>query len=164
MVEPWLRGIDPSLNPVIAHLLRASLHIREDSEAVIRELTPAQLWARPHEMTSAGFHAKHLAGSTQRLCTYLEGMPLSEGELRQAAAEGHGEETAEQLMVAIHAALDRYEASIRTLDAGSFASVREVGRNKLPVTAISLAIHIAEHGLRHVGQLIGAAKLARAGW
>jgi hypothetical protein len=44
-----------------------------------------------------------------------------------------------------------------------FGLMRHVGRRRLPVTAIGLAIHIAEHGQRHVGQAISAAKLARAG-
>jgi hypothetical protein len=43
-----------------------------------------------------------------------------------------------------------------------FGDVREIGRKRLQTTAISLAIHIAEHGQRHVGQAISAAKLARA--
>jgi hypothetical protein len=36
-------------------------------------------------------------------------------------------------------------------------------RKRLQTTAVSVAIHIAEHGQRHVGQAINAAKLAKAG-
>ena len=36
-----------------------------------------RIWSQPHGMTSAGFHAKHLAGSTQRLCSYLAGAALT---------------------------------------------------------------------------------------
>ena len=45
--EPWLRGPTPDRNPVIAHLLRASQHIREDVEGAVSRLTPAQIWTAP---------------------------------------------------------------------------------------------------------------------
>ena len=32
IIEPWMRGIVPGINPVIGHLLRAAEHIREDVE------------------------------------------------------------------------------------------------------------------------------------
>jgi hypothetical protein len=38
---------------------------------------------------------------------------------------------------------------------------REVGRKRLPTTAIGLLTHIAEHTQRHVGQAISASKLAK---
>ena len=70
--------------------------------------------------------------------------------------------TAEELLAEIRLALMRYENLVRELRAESFGSLREVGRRRLPVTAVSLAIHIAEHGQRHTGQLVSAARLARA--
>jgi hypothetical protein len=153
--EPWLRGILPDIDPVIGHLLRASQHIREDAERVLGSLTPEQLWA-----TRAGFHAKHLAGSTERPCTYLEGGQLSAEQSAAASHEAEGSETPVELLARICAALDRYERIIRELKPEGFVDVREVGRKRLPVTAISLAIHITEHGMRHVGQLISVAKPA----
>ncbi len=158
--EPWMRGIVPGIDPVIGHLLRASEHIREDIERAIAPLTVDQLWAKPHGMTSAGFHAKHLAGSIDRLCTYLEGRQLAAEQLAALKAESTGDESAEQLLAAIRAALARYDDLVRSLTPAHFGDVREIGRRRLQTTAISLAIHIAEHGQRHVGQAIGAAKLA----
>jgi hypothetical protein len=111
-------------------------------------------------MTSAGFHAKHLAGSTQRLCTYLEGGQLSTEQVAAIAQEKFGSESPGDLIAAIHAAFDRYEGVIRRLAPGEFGTVREIGRQRIPTTAVGLAIHIAEHGQRHVGQLITAARLA----
>jgi uncharacterized damage-inducible protein DinB len=159
--EPWMRGIVPGIDPVIGHLLRASEHIREDLEGAIQALSREQIWARPGGMTSVGFHAKHLAGSTERLCTYLQGEQLSAEQLAALKAEGSGEETADQLVAAVKAALAQYEELVRALTPEHFADVREIGRKRLQTTAISLAIHIAEHGQRHVGQAISAAKLAR---
>jgi hypothetical protein len=113
-------------------------------------------------MTSAGFHAKHLAGSTARLCTYLEGSQLSPDQLAAMKAEGSGNESGGELIEGVNRALSRYEDLVRRLNPESFGEVREIGRKRLQTTAISVAIHIAEHGQRHVGQVINAAKLAQA--
>jgi hypothetical protein len=159
--EPWLRGVLPGVHPVTGHLLRASQQIREDAGQSLLTLTPAQLWATPHGMTSAGFHAKHLAGSTQRLCTYLEGGQLTAQEVAEVALEGSGSDSPAELISAIEAALDRYDQLVTQLAPGDFGGVREIGRQRIPTTAVGLAIHIAEHGQRHTGQLICAARLAQ---
>ncbi len=156
-----MRGIVPGIDPVVGHLLRASEHIREDLVRAIGALSREQLWARPGGMTSAGFHARHLAGSTERLSTYLEGRQLSVEELAAMKAEvSAGDESAEELIAAAGRALARYEGLVRGLVPDRFGDVREIGRKRLQTTVISLAIHIAEHGQRHVGQAISAAKLA----
>jgi len=155
-----MRGIVPGIDPVVGHLLRASEHIREDLERAIAPLTKEQLWATPNGMTSAGFHTKHLAGSTERLSMYLEGHQLTAEQLAAMKAEGTGQESAEQLLAGVRAALAHYEDLVRALSAEHFGDIREIGRKRLRTTVISLAIHIAEHGQRHVGQAISAAKLA----
>jgi hypothetical protein len=157
-----MRGILPGIDPVRGHLLRAIEHIREDLERAVADLSTGQLWATPNGMTSAGFHAKHLAGSTERLCTYLEGRQLSAEQLAALKEEGCGQESAAELIAAARQALGRYEDAVHGLRPEQFGDVREIGRKRLQTTAISLAIHIAEHGQRHVGQAISAAKLARA--
>src|SRR5580693_6464879 len=113
--EPWMRGIVPGIDPVIGHLLRAGEHIREDLERAIAPLSVEQLWATPGGMTSAGFHVKHLAGSTERLSTYLEGRQLSVEQIAAMRAESTGTESAEELIVAARLALARYEELVRAL-------------------------------------------------
>ncbi len=156
-----MRGIVPGIDPVIGHLLRAAEQIHEDAATAIGDLTPAQLWAKPHGMTSAGFHAKHLAGSTERLSTYLAGKQLTAEQLAGIAQEGEGSETAAQLLASIDASLGGYRKLLHTLSPQDFGSVREIGRKHYKTTAISVAIHIAEHAQRHIGGMIAAAKLAR---
>jgi hypothetical protein len=157
-----MRGIVPGIDPVIGHLLRAGEHIREDLERAIAPLSVEQLWATPGGMTSAGFHVKHLAGSTERLSTYLEGRQINAEQLAAMRAESTGTESAEELIGAVRAVLTRYEDLVRALSPEHFGDVREIGRKRLQTTVISLAIHIAEHGQRHVGQAISAAKLVKA--
>jgi uncharacterized damage-inducible protein DinB len=156
--EPWLRGVLPGLDPVIGHLLRSSQQIREDLTRAIAHLTVEQLWTPP----SPGFHAKHLAGSTQRLCTYLEGHQLNETQLAELSRESEPGESAAALLKSVELALDRYEALLRTLPPEHFNTIREVGRQRLQTTAIGLAIHIAEHGQRHTGQAISLGHAASA--
>jgi hypothetical protein len=62
----------------------------------------------------------------------------------------------------VRRSLERYEQLVQTLTPIMLGDLREIGRQRLPTTAISLAIHIAEHGQRHIGQLITTAKLVRA--
>jgi hypothetical protein len=159
--EPWLRGILPGIDPVIAHLLRAAQHLREDVEKAAQGLTTQQVWARPLGGNSAGFHLKHLAGSTDRLLTYLAGQTLSPEQLEHLREEGTGTENADELIAAVHQTLDRYEEAVKAIQPPEFAAIRRVGRAQLEVTAISLAIHIAEHGHRHVGQLVTVCSAAR---
>ena len=161
--EPWLRGIIEGVHPVVGHLIRATEQIREDAETAIGDLTAAQIWSKPHGMTSAGFHAKHLAGSTERLSTYLAGAQLTPEQLAAIGTEGEGIETAADLLASIDAQLDRYQGMVRSLSPKDFDTVREIGRKRYRTTAISVAIHIVEHAQRHIGGMIAAAKLARRG-
>jgi hypothetical protein len=161
--EPWLRGVDPLVDPVIGHLLRGSQHLREDMAQAIGELTVAQIWTPVHGLTCAGFQAKHLAGSTLRLCAYLKGEQLTAEQIAAIRSESHGDENAAQLTGAVNQALDRYDALLRTLRPADFGAIREIGRQRLQTTAVSLAVHIVEHGMRHVGLAIAAAKAAMNG-
>jgi hypothetical protein len=147
--EPWLRGLLPGVDPVISHLLRSSQQIRED---IARAIAPS---------SPAGFHLKHLAGSTDRLCTYLEGHQLSAQQMEALARENDPDDDAAKWIAAIGRALDRYDEIIRRLIPAQYGEIREVGRKRLQTTAIGLAIHIAEHGQRHTGQAITCQKLMK---
>src|SRR5580698_9728532 len=118
--EPWMRGIVPGIDPVVGHLLRASEHIREDIERVIAPLSVEQLWATPSGMTPAGFHAKHLAGSIERLSTYLEGRQLTAAQLAELKAESTGQESAQELIAAVRTSLARYEDLVRAMTPDHF--------------------------------------------
>lgn len=159
-LEPWMRGIIPGIDPVIGHLLRAAEQIREDAAKTLAPLTPHSLWCSEYGVTSAGFHARHLAGSTRRLCAYLEGRQLTAEELAALALEQNaGHESATELLTAILDALAHYETILGKLSPSQFSEIREIGRKRYQTTAVSLAIHIAEHAQRHIGGMIAASKL-----
>ncbi len=159
--EPWLRGL-PDGPILTAPILYAIQQAREDLARYTESLTSEQIWAKPYGLGSVGFHIRHIAGSTDRLMTYLQGRQLSTSDLSELEMEAVPGATRNELLATLEAAFERAEKVVRALDPASLAEPREVGRKRLPTTVIGLLTHIAEHTQRHVGQAISAAKLARA--
>ena len=162
-VEPWLRGAIPGVHPLLAPILYSFQHAREDLARYTETLTLEQIWATPHGFGSVGFHLRHIAGSTDRLMTYLRGEALNREQMEVLAAEKEARGTSRgELLGELDRAFREAEAVIRALDPARLAEPRWVGRKRLPTTVGGLLTHIAEHTQRHVGQAISAAKWAVA--
>lgn len=160
--EPWLRELNLGVHPALAQPLFALQQVSEDVSKHTSGLSDVQVWASPLGLTPLGFHLRHLAGSTDRLTTYLAGGALSESQLAELAREKSPGPSREELLAALEVAVQRADDVIRNLDPDEFASPRYIGRKRIPTTAIGLAIHIAEHSQRHTGQIISACHLLRA--
>lgn len=161
--EPWLRGPIPDVNPLAAPVLYAFQQAREDLVRYTEGLTDDQIWATPHGFGSVGFHMRHIAGSTERLTTYLQGRELSSTQMAALHAEaGRIGPGRDELLADLDRVFRGAEGVVRSIDPDTLAESRTVGRKRLPTTVIGLLTHIAEHTQRHVGQAIGAAKLAKA--
>jgi hypothetical protein len=119
------------------------------------------VWAALAGESTIGFQLRHIAGSVDRLTTYLRGEPLNEQQLHALKTEHHAGATLAELLFEADEAIDRASVAIGKLAESEFGADRFVGRAKLPVTAIGLAIHIAEHTQRHTGQLILLCRIAR---
>ena len=159
-----MRGPIEGVHPLLAPVLYSFQMAREDLEKYTAGLPPARIWATPHGLASVGFHMVHIAGSTNRLVTYLQGKELSSEQLDAMAAEAApGEPSREQLLAVLNDAFRDAEAVIRATDPATLGDARTVGRKRLPTTVIGLLTHIAEHTQRHVGQAIVTAKLAAMG-
>ncbi|MCX6626573.1 MAG: DinB family protein [Candidatus Solibacter sp.] len=159
--EPWMRGPIAGVHTLLAPVLYSFQMAREDLAECTASLPPALLWATPHGLASVGFHILHIAGSTNRLMTYLQGRELDAAQWDAMAAEASPREwSRDQLLAALDQAFGDAEAVIRATDPATLAEPRTVGRKRLPTTVIGLLTHIAEHTQRHVGQAIAAAKLA----
>jgi uncharacterized damage-inducible protein DinB len=161
--EPWLRGPIAGIDPLTAPVLYAFQQAREDLARYTESLTPGQIWATPHGFGSVGFHIRHIAGSTGRLISYLEGRQLTEEQMAELRSEkeplaGGREELLHLLETSFRAA----EEVVRRLDPATLREPRHVGRSRLPATVIGLLTHIAEHTQRHVGQAITAARWVAA--
>jgi hypothetical protein len=157
--EPWLRGPIAGVHPLIAPVLYAFQQAREDLAHCTHGLTNEQLWASPHGFTSVGFHIRHIAGSTERLTTYLEGRELTPTQLVALDAESQpGTATLDELLLLLDASFRYAESVVRGIDVATLAEPRHVGRKLLPSTVIGLLTHIAEHTQRHVGQALTTAR------
>lgn len=157
-----MRGPIEGVPTLLAPVLYSFQQAREDLARYTEGFTPDQLWATPHGFGSVGFHLRHIAGSTDRLMTYLEGRQLSESQMDFLKHEHDAGESLGELLDSMNTVFERAEAVVRALNPARLEEVREIGRKKLPTTVIGLLTHIAEHTQRHVGQAISAAKLARA--
>jgi uncharacterized damage-inducible protein DinB len=159
--EAWMRGPIPGIHPLIAPSLYGFQQAREDLAKHTEGLTTDQIWVRPHGFGSVGFHLRHIAGSTDRLATYLEGKQLSKDQMEFLRREHEPGASREELLAEIGAAFQRVETLAHSIEPERLSEPREVGRKRLPTTVLGLLTHIAEHTQRHVGQAISAAKLAR---
>jgi uncharacterized damage-inducible protein DinB len=159
--EPWMRGPIDGVDPLVAPVLYSFQQAREDLRRWTEGLSMEELWATPHGFGSVGFHLRHIAGSTGRLMSYLQGLALDAGQLGALQTEhepaGAGRD---ELLAFVDASFEDAERVVRALNPGTLRDPRAVGRRQLPTTVIGLLVHIAEHTQRHVGQAISAAKLA----
>lgn len=161
--EPWLRGPISGAHPLVAPVLYAFQQAREDLAKYTQTLTAEQLWASPHNFGSVGFHIRHIAGSTERLMTYVQDRDLTPTQLAAIELESQqGTATRDELLGLLDAAFRYAESVVRTIDVSTLAEPRYVGRKRLPSTVIGLLTHIAEHTQRHVGQAITMAKWMQA--
>ena len=160
--EVWLRGALPDYVDELQPVAHSLLQVREELDRVAA-LPSAQLWARPGGVASIAFHLRHLAGSLDRLITYATGKQLSPAQYEFLANEGReNDESAETLVRAGQAAIDRALTHVRTTPLCTLDEAREVGRNRLPSTVLGLLFHAAEHAQRHSAQIITTMKVLRA--
>jgi uncharacterized damage-inducible protein DinB len=161
--EVWLRGPIPDVPALLQPVAHSLLQCREEMAARLRGLTPHQIWNRPGgDAASIGFHARHAAGSLDRLFTYARGEGLSPAQAAALAAEATPDLTpdvAATLVDAFDAAVETALHQLRATSPASLTAARAVGRAGLPSTVIGLLFHAAEHAQRHVGQLTTTAKL-----
>src|ERR1700720_2403003 len=149
--EPWMRGPIPGVDALLAPLLYSFQMAREDLARWTEGLTASQIWATPHGFGSGGFHLRHIAGSTDRLMTYVKGQQLSEVQLAVLKAEKEPGASREILLAGLNGAFGNAEAVVRSLNPAQLAEPRAVGRKQLPTTVIGLLVHLAEHTQRPVG-------------
>jgi uncharacterized damage-inducible protein DinB len=162
--EVWLRGPVPDIPRLLQPVAHSLLQCREELTATLNGLTPEQIWERPNGVASIGFHARHAAGSLDRLFTYARGERLSSTQQAALAAEANPDPTpnaATTLVAAFAEAVDRALEQLRTTSETTLPDARGVGRAQLPSTVLGLLFHAAEHAQRHVGQLVTTAKLVR---
>ncbi len=160
--EAWLRGpiegVPDPLQPVAHALIQA----REEARNVLRDFPAELLWSRPAGLASVGFHLQHIAGVIDRLFTYARGEPLSDSQRDTLAKEGLSFESRDpvgDLLDALDAQMDRAIVQLRATQPHTLTETRLVGRKQLPSTTLGILFHAAEHGQRHVGQMLVTARV-----
>lgn len=162
--EVWLRGPLPDVAPVLQPVVHALLQVKEDAARALDGLTPSQVWARPGGVASLGFHARHLAGSLDRLLTYARGEALTPAQheyLRDESLPGEPPAAAAALAADVARAIDHAIAGVSVSRLDALFEPRVVGRAQLPTTVFGLLVHAAEHSSRHAGQMITTSLLLR---
>ena len=86
--EPWLRGGITDLDPLRAAILYSFRHAREDIELWTSRMPEADLCMGFGNVASVGFHVRHIAGSVDRLMTYVQGQQLTDEQIRKLIARG----------------------------------------------------------------------------
>lgn len=161
-MEPWLSGSLPHLDPLRAGVCYSFMQVRAEIRHWTAGLDDNSVWAAPPGLPPPGFHLRHIAGSLDRLCTYLRGEVLTDAQMASLATEMRPEGTLAELVDAVEASLDLAESQVLAVDPTAFSEFRGVGRRRLPTTAGGLILHLAEHTQRHLGQLITTVKVVRA--
>jgi uncharacterized damage-inducible protein DinB len=158
--EPWLRGPLPGVHPLVTPVFFTFAQVREELAEHTAGLSSEQVW-RKAAASSLGFHLKHLAGSVDRLTTYLTGAQLTAAQLEFLRQESASGAALPELLGLIDRNLSHSQQQLTLLDPHSIFEPRVVGRRALPTTVIGLLVHLAEHTQRHLGQAITLTKLLR---
>jgi uncharacterized damage-inducible protein DinB len=159
--EPWLRG---TLAGVPVHLLpvfHSFAQVREDLAKHTAGVSEEQLWRPVTGQHSLGYHLKHIAGSVDRLTSYLLGNQLSDEQLEFLHHEHTSDSSAADLLRLVDESLQAAEGKFRLVTPECMTEARVVGRQLRPTTVFGLLVHVCEHTQRHVGQAIVIAKLLR---
>jgi uncharacterized damage-inducible protein DinB len=162
--EVWLRGPVEGVPAVLMPAAHAFVSVAEEVATVASSLTAEELWVRPGEAASPGFHLQHLVGATDRLLTYARGERLNDAQKAFLQAEGKPGEpaaTAETLVAAVQRAMADAVERLRQTPPKIVSEARTVGRAALPTTVLGLLFHAAEHAQRHAGQLTTTVKILR---
>jgi DinB superfamily len=155
--EVWLRGPINGIQPLLQPAAHTIVQVGEDVLPIVQGLTPAQLWARPGNAASIGFHLAHLPGSLDRLLTYSRGESLTPQQFERLTAERTVHEDRPELSVLLERFTSGIDAAIdylRAVPADALLTPREVGRKRMPSTTLGLIFHAAEHSSRHAGQIV----------
>jgi len=164
-IELWLRGTHievPAPGRAVLHALELSL---DDLTKWTAGLTDAEVHSQPLGLTSIAFHLRHIAHSTDRILTYAEGGQLSAEQLaalKTELGEEGKQETLAELLAAIEVAFSDAAERIRVLATADLNTPRFVGRKQLPTSIGGAMIHVADHTLRHTGQVVTTAKVIKA--
>jgi uncharacterized damage-inducible protein DinB len=166
-VEPWLRGTHTEVAAVGRAVLHAFDLALDDLRKWTEGLTDLEIHTLPLELPPLAFHLRHIARSVDRLLTYADGNQLSAEQISKMKAEEVGpqhdeRETLAALLSDVETSFANATDRVRRLATSDLNTPRGVGRKQLPTTIGGLLVHVADHTMRHVGQVVTTAKVLKA--
>ena len=162
ILEVWLRGPVEGIPALLQPVAHSLLQSQEELHRTLSQMAPADIWVTPGGAPSVGFHARHAAGSLDRLFTYARGEQLSVAQRAALAAEGQPDlrsQIVPALVAEFDAVVERAIEQLKRTDEATLREPRSVGRAQLPSTVLGLLFHAAEHTQRHLGQITTTAKI-----
>jgi hypothetical protein len=166
-VEPWLRGTHTEVPAVARAVLHAFDLALDDLTRWTDGLTDLEIHTLPLELPPIAFHLRHIARSADRLVTYAEGNQLSAEQLTKLKSEEVGpqhdeRETLDALLAEVRTSFANASQRVRALAGADMNTFRGVGRKQLPTSVGGALVHVADHTMRHVGQVVTTAKVLHA--
>jgi uncharacterized damage-inducible protein DinB len=164
MTEFWLTGPVEGVEPPLVPAAHTFLQVRHDVRELVSGLSIDQLWMRPGQSASIGFHALHIAGATDRLLTYARGEALTQAQLDEVRSTEQSTTGLDgvELIARVERAVEAALAQLRDTKAATLLDARHVGRKQLPSTRLGLITHAAEHAYRHTGQIATLRRIVAA--
>jgi uncharacterized damage-inducible protein DinB len=107
---------------------------------------------------------RHIAGALDRLLTYARGSLLDDAQRAALAAEKQDlpDYSVTTLIEGVQVAIERALATLRSTTRDQLFEPRGVGKAQVPSKVIGLLYHVAEHTVRHTGQVIVTARVVRS--
>ncbi len=161
-VEPWLRGTHAEVPAVARAVLHAFDLALDDITKWTDGLSDAEVLEQPLGLPPVAFHLKHIARSVDRLLTYAEGGQISSDQLSLLKSEQSGCETLAELLSEVETSFANGAERVRVLATADLNTFRGVGRKQLPTSIGGALVHVADHTMRHVGQVVTTAKVLKA--
>lgn len=160
-MDPFLLGDVPGTTPLTSAWLRGLEGVEGILERWADGLDPDGFWwVQGAEINPVGGLVRHIGGSSIRLLCYAQGRELPEAVQAGGKVElaPTGEPPAE-VMATCRARLAEVAEALKALRPEDLDVMREVGRKKLPVRAVSILHHLLEHAHEHAGQVIVSRKI-----
>jgi hypothetical protein len=152
-------GEVPAAGRAVLHALELAV---EDLTKWTDGLRDDEVYARPLGITPMAFHLKHIASSVDRILCYAEGKQLTAEQLVVLKSEMSGDEPLAILMAEVKTSLLKAAVRVRALAVLDLDTSRGVGRKRLPTSIGGALVHVADHTMRHVGQVVTTAQVLRA--
>jgi uncharacterized damage-inducible protein DinB len=163
-LEYWLRGPVDGIPDLLQPAAHALLQTRLESRTYTKNVDSAMLWKTPYGRASVGFHLQHISGVIDRMMSYAKAMPLTEQQLIYLKSEGKADSNIQLEDLLSHLELKTQEmlSYFKELNGVDLTELRTVGRKELPSTLQGVLFHAAEHGQRHIGQLLVTVSILKA--